>query len=329
MRPLVWRAISPRSTSLERLVPRVDAAGCRTPLDVGRRDEDLAVEAPGRSSAGSSFSSRLEAAMTTTSSLVLEAVHLDQELVEGLVLLAGDVVAALAADGVELVDEDDRRRVLARLAEQPPDARRAQAGEHLHEGGRRLGEEVRARLVRDRLGEQRLARAGRPVQQDPLGHPGSERRKRSGVAQELDDLASSCLASSAPAMSSQPLELGAGLICCGLVRASNFSVRQRKKTSSAMKRTGGHVSDPRLELVVGKGEREDHDCLIGRSGRFTQLSTASSWARTAGRPLPAGSAVHHDDVGREVVFAADQARSRRRRRRPGRPAPRTRRSARR
>ena len=46
--------------------------------------------------------------------------------------------AALTADGVDLVDEDDRLLVLARLGEQAPDAGRAQAGEHLHEGGRRL-----------------------------------------------------------------------------------------------------------------------------------------------------------------------------------------------
>src|SRR3712207_7330936 len=37
-----------------------------------------------------------------------EAVHLDEELVEGLLALRGDVHAAPAADGVELVDEDDR-----------------------------------------------------------------------------------------------------------------------------------------------------------------------------------------------------------------------------
>ena len=61
-------------------------------------------------------------------------------------------------------------RVLARLVEQPPDARGAEAGEHLDERGRRLREELRAGLVGDGLGQQRLAGARRPVQQHALGH---------------------------------------------------------------------------------------------------------------------------------------------------------------
>ena len=79
------------------------------------------------------------------------------------------------ADGVELVDEDDRRRVLARLVEQAPDARGAEAGEHLDERRRRLREELGARLVRDGLRQQRLAGAGRAVQQDALRDLRAER----------------------------------------------------------------------------------------------------------------------------------------------------------
>ena len=50
-----------------------------------------------------------DAAMTIDVVARVEAVHLDQQLVQGLVALAGDVGAAVSADGVELVDEDDRR----------------------------------------------------------------------------------------------------------------------------------------------------------------------------------------------------------------------------
>ena len=157
-------------------------------LDVGRRDEHLAVEAPGAQQRGVELLQQVGGGDHHQPAAGGEAVHLDQQLVERLVLLAGDVHAAPPADGVELVDEDDRRLVLARDREQPADARRAEAGEHLHEGGRRLREELRARLVRDGLGEQRLAGTGGAVQQDPLGDGGAQLAELLGVAQELDDL---------------------------------------------------------------------------------------------------------------------------------------------
>ncbi len=43
--------------------------------------------------------------------------------------------------------------------------------------------------LRHRLGEQRLAGAGRTVQQDAPRHAGAELAEALGVAQELDDLA--------------------------------------------------------------------------------------------------------------------------------------------
>src|SRR4029450_11456660 len=96
-------------------------------------------------------------------------------LVQRLVLLAGEAVAgARRADGVELVDEDDRRGVLARVLEGLPDAPRAGAGDHLDDRRPALREELRARLVRDRLREQRLAGAGRAVEEDALRYAGAE-----------------------------------------------------------------------------------------------------------------------------------------------------------
>jgi hypothetical protein len=45
------------------------------------------------------------------------------------------------------------------------------------------------------------------------------------------------LASSTPAMSSQPIaDFASGLICTGFVRGMSFSVRQRKKQMRNMKR---------------------------------------------------------------------------------------------
>ena len=61
----------------------------------------------------------------------VESVHLGEQLVEGLLpLVVGDDRAratSALADGVDLVDEDDRRRPLAGLFEQVADPRRADA----------------------------------------------------------------------------------------------------------------------------------------------------------------------------------------------------------
>ena len=144
---------------------------------------------PGRSSAGSRSWSRFDARHHDDLVARAEAVELDEQLVQRLILLAVERVAAAGlADRVELVDEDDRRRVLARLVEQLADPRRAEAGEHLDERRGALRVEARARLVRDRLRGQRLAGAGRAVEEDPLRHARAEPLEALRVAQEVDDL---------------------------------------------------------------------------------------------------------------------------------------------
>src|SRR6476661_2263717 len=76
--------------------------------------------------------------------------------------------AAVPADGVDLVDEDDGRGVLLGLLEQVAHPGGADTDEHLDEVGAGDRVERHARLTRDRAGEQGLAGAGRPVQQHTL-----------------------------------------------------------------------------------------------------------------------------------------------------------------
>ena len=98
----------------------------------------------------------------------LEAVHLDQQLVERLLALvvpAAEAGAAMPADGVDLVDEDDAGRVRLALLEEIAHAAGADADEHLDEVGPRHREEGTPGLAGHRLGEQRLAGARRADQQ--------------------------------------------------------------------------------------------------------------------------------------------------------------------
>src|SRR3989441_1110779 len=121
----------------------------------------------------------------------LEAVHLDEQLVEGLLALvvaAAQARAAVPADGVDLVDEDDAGSVLLALLEEVAHAARADAHEHLDEVGPGDAEERHSRLAGDGAGEQRLAGAGRAHQQHALGDAAAELGELLRVLEELDDL---------------------------------------------------------------------------------------------------------------------------------------------
>ena len=165
VRPDVWRATVESFMSFgERLAARVDPENRLAPGEIGRRDEHLPVEAAGTEQRRIEILNPVRGSHHDDLPGAVEAVELDEELVERLVLLAVEAVAgALRADGVELVDEDDGGRVLPRLLEELADPRRAETREHLDERRRARGVEVRARLVGNRLREQRLAgaRAGR------------------------------------------------------------------------------------------------------------------------------------------------------------------------
>lgn len=102
----------------------------------------------------------------------VEPVHFDQQLVQRLLALvvpAAQARAALAAHGVDLVDEDDARVVLFGLVEQVAYPGRADTDEHLDEVRAGDGEERDAGLARHRAGKQRLTGPGRTVEQHAPG----------------------------------------------------------------------------------------------------------------------------------------------------------------
>ncbi len=128
-------------------------------LHVGGVDADLAVEAARAQQGGVEDVGAVGRRDQDDVGLDVEAVHLDEQLVEGLLALvvtAAEAGAAVAADGVDLVDEDDGRRVLLRLLEQVAHAARADADEHL-----------------DEVGTARSSRTARPPHRRPRARAGS------------------------------------------------------------------------------------------------------------------------------------------------------------
>ena len=77
-------------------------------------------------------------------------------------MTAAEAGAAVSANGVNLVDEDDARRMGLSLLEKVPHPRGTDADEHLDEIRARHREERPTRLAGDRTREQRFARARRP-----------------------------------------------------------------------------------------------------------------------------------------------------------------------
>ena len=120
-----------------------------------------------------------------------EPVHLHQQLVEGLlafVVTATQTGAALTTDGIDLIDENDARRVLLGLLEQIANPGCADADEHLDEVRAGDGEKGHPGLACDGAGQQRLTGSGRAVEQHALGDFRAKGLIAPGVLQEVFDL---------------------------------------------------------------------------------------------------------------------------------------------
>ena len=158
LKPGVRRATDIRLTSAPAACRARAPSGSLAADQVGASTWIWRSKRPGRSRAGSSTSGRLVAAMRMTFADV-EAVHLDQQLVEGLLALvvaAAHAGATVPANGVDLVDEDDRRGVLLGLLEEVADWWLAPTPTNIDEVGAGDGEEGHARPRRRPRGASRV-----------------------------------------------------------------------------------------------------------------------------------------------------------------------------
>ncbi|MGY3407131.1 hypothetical protein ACVWZV_003244 [Bradyrhizobium sp. GM5.1] len=164
---------------------------CSRPTNVRVGHHDLTVEAAGTQQRGIEHVGTVGRGDQDHALVGLEAVHLDQQLVQrllALVIAAAEAGATVTTDGVDFVDEDDAGRVLLSLLEHVADAAGADADEHLDEVRTRNGEERHVGFARDRTRDQGLAGAGRSDQQHAARNSAAEALEFAGVAQEFDDL---------------------------------------------------------------------------------------------------------------------------------------------
>ena len=122
--------------------------------------------------------------------VVIEAVHLGEELVQGLLALVvgREALVTPLANGIDLVDEDDAGRLLVRLLEEVAYLGGTSAHEHLDELGARDAEERHACLAGNCLGEERLTGTRRAYEQGAARQPRTDVLVALRVLKEVDDL---------------------------------------------------------------------------------------------------------------------------------------------
>src|SRR5262249_35560136 len=156
---------------------RVDPEDRLAAAHVGARDRDAPVEAAGAQDRRIEDVRAVRGRDDDDALVRLEAVHLDEELVQrllALVVAAAQARAAAAPEGVDLVDEEDAGGVLFASLEQIAATARADADEHPEEARAGDAEDRPARLACDRAREERLAGAGRADHEHALGDAAAE-----------------------------------------------------------------------------------------------------------------------------------------------------------
>ena len=146
-------------------------------VEVGEWHDDLPVEPTGTQDGGVEDVGPVGGGHDHDAFGRIESVHLREHLVEcllTLVVATTQTGAPLAADGVDLVDEHDGRRLLAGGGEQVAHPAGADPHEHLHEVRSADRHERNPGLAGDRPGQQRLAGSRRADQKDALGDAGAD-----------------------------------------------------------------------------------------------------------------------------------------------------------
>ena len=175
----------------QRLVPGVQLQDILPSAHIRRAHRDLSVKASGAQDGRIQDIHPVRGRQHDDALVHAEAVHLHQQLVQGLfpfVMAAPHARPAAPGHGIDLVDEHDAGRILFRVLKQVAHAGSSHAHEHLHEIGAGNAEEGHVRLAGDGLCEQGLSRSGRSLQQNALGDPRSHLRIFGGLSQEIDDL---------------------------------------------------------------------------------------------------------------------------------------------
>ena len=164
-----------------------------TVVDIGEVDINLTVEATGAHKRLVEYIGAVGSSEQDDATVGAEAVHLGEELVEGILALVVGAEVGIAttstAYGVDLVDEYDAGGFLLGLTEEVADTRGTDADKHLDEVATRHGEEGYVCLAGDSLGKEGLAGTGRTYEESALGYLATQLCVSGGILEEVYNLA--------------------------------------------------------------------------------------------------------------------------------------------
>ena len=169
----------------------VDFEDIDSSLEIGEFHGDAPVKTAGSGQSGIQGFGPVGRRQNDHSQVLLEAVHLCQQLVQrllALIIAAQSASVPLFANRVDLIDKDDAGCFFLSLIEEVAHFRSAHAHEHLHEFRAGHGKEGDIGFSCDRFGQHGLARSGRSDQQNALGHCRADFLVFSGIVQILHDL---------------------------------------------------------------------------------------------------------------------------------------------
>src|SRR5581483_191456 len=124
-------------------------------------------------------------------SVRVKAVHLDKDLVQCLLALivgASQSCPTLAANCINLINEDDTGAIAFSLLEEVTHAARANADEHLHKFRAANAEERHPCFSCDCARDQRLSRSRRSNEQQALWNASAESGELFRIFEKFDDL---------------------------------------------------------------------------------------------------------------------------------------------
>ena len=176
----------------ERFILGMNPENSLSALGVGIADSNLAVKTAG------SQQSRVKDIGTVcrrnddNSLIFLKAVHLNKELIESLlslVMSAAHSCASVASDGVDFINEDNRRSVFLRLVKKVSDSRSADTDIHFNEIGTGNREERNICFTGNGSRKEGLTCTRRAYKKHALGDSCAEGAKLFGALEEVNHFA--------------------------------------------------------------------------------------------------------------------------------------------